>query len=104
MGGRGQGAARAHQVILLRVCRHAPHPVAMGVLGQAVGKLLGGPRLGAVEHDDVPALGTARHVGSVRGKEPQSSLEALGDHRGRQVPQGHPLSCLLQVLAKSLWG
>lgn len=39
-----------------------------GVLGQAVGKLLSSPRLGAIEHDDVPALEMAGHTGSVRAK------------------------------------
>lgn len=69
----GPGCGGAHQVILLGVCSHAPHPVAVGVLGQAVGKLLRCPRLGTVEHDDVPALEKARHTRSGRDREPQAS-------------------------------
>ena len=94
--------ARAHQVILLGVCCHAPHPVAVGVLGQAVGKLLGGPRLGAIEHDDVPALGKARHAGSVHGQEAQASLETPDDPRGRPGGWGisrAPSSCFKSLLS-----
>lgn len=94
----------AHQVILLRVGCHAPHAVAVGILGQAVGKLLGGPRLGAVEHDDVPALEKARRVGSVQGQEAQASLEPPDDHRGRPGGWGTsraPSSCFKSLLSHS---
>lgn len=74
---------------------HAPHPI--GVLGQAVGKLLSSPRLGAIEHDDVPALEMAGHTGSVRGQEPQASPETQGD-QGAGGSSWHPF--LLQVLSK----
>lgn len=45
-----------HQVILFRVCGHAPHPIAVGILGQSVSKLLSSSRLGAIEYDNVPSL------------------------------------------------
>lgn len=54
---REQQGGLTHQVILFRVCGHAPHPVAVGILGQPVGKLLSGSRLGAIEYDNVPSLG-----------------------------------------------
>lgn len=105
-GRKGHGVVRAHQVILLGVCWHAPHSVAVGVLGQAVGKLLSSPRLGAIEHDDVPALGKARYSGSVKGHA-ERFHQTPGDHRAGQAggaPQGHPPSLLLPVLSKSFWG
>lgn len=45
-----------YQVILLWICCHAPEAVAMGIFGEAIGKLLCCARLGTVENHYIPPL------------------------------------------------
>lgn len=50
-----------YQVILLWICCHAPETIAMGIFGEAIGKLLCCACLGAIENHDIPALGKKKN-------------------------------------------